>query len=553
MVSTYVTLKRSGSNLSGLCPFHNEKTPSFTLFADDHFYCFGCGAGGDVITFVMRAENLEYGEAIEYLAKRAGLDLPKNEYQHERGVRRERLADMNRDAARFFHARLMSDNSALEYLTNRGLEPAIIRHFGLGYSPNEFGALLGYMRGLGYTIEELTAGFLCGISRKNGKPYDYFRGRIMFPIIDTQGTVIAFGGRVIDGSMPKYLNSSDTPIFKKSRNLFALNFAKQSCAERLILCEGYMDVIALHAAGFTNAVATLGTAITSEHARIMARCTKSVIISYDSDEAGQRAADKAFRLLGEVGLEARVLRMNGAKDPDEYIKKYGSDKFRELLDGSVSRFEFRYAAVTRELDFDSYEDKIRAAKELCDFVASVPSAIEREVYIRQISERLSLPLEGLKKEADAIYRKSRRNAQSEEKRRIQLSAAGYGDRVNPDYAKNVAGAGAEEAILGMLMLSPELAESDAELCADDFATEFNRRVFEHLTTPDSDINEQFAPEEIGRITRMKVRREMLTDNGEDVFRDCVERLRASKVVSGDDAASIEDIIRSKQSARDSKA
>ena len=303
LIGSYVTLKRAGSNMSGLCPFHSEKTPSFTVFtASNSFYCFGCGAGGDAITFVRRMENLEYSDAVEVLAKRAGIRIPTTRETYE-GKRfdRNRLYEMNRAAAKFFHSCLRADNpdarAALDYLTKkRGLSPATVTHFGLGYAPNSYDLFVKHMRESGYTEDELVTGVLCARSQKTGNLYSLFRNRVMFPIIDLTGNIIAFGGRVMDDSKPKYYNSSDSPVFKKSKNLFALNFARTACAEQLILCEGYMDVIALHAAGFTNAVATLGTALTEEQARMMTRYTKKVIISYDMDEAGRRAAERAVRM-----------------------------------------------------------------------------------------------------------------------------------------------------------------------------------------------------------------------------------------------------------------
>lgn len=263
----------------------------------------------------------------------------------------------------------------------------MLRHFGIGYAPDDFGALTHHLLSMGYSAEEMTLACLCGMGKKNRKPYDYFRNRIIFPIIDTAGNVIAFGGRVIDGSMPKYLNSSDTPVFKKSRNLYALNFAKQSCAQRLILCEGYMDVIAMHAAGFENAVATLGTAMTPEHARIMSRYTKQVIIAYDSDAAGQTAAAKAIHLLETVGTDVRILRMNGAKDPDEYIKKFGADKFRLLLEESVGQFDFRFENIVSKYDLRETGGKLKAAEEVTDLLAGIASEVERDVYLGPCSRK----------------------------------------------------------------------------------------------------------------------------------------------------------------------
>ena len=309
VIAGHVTLKRAGSNLVGCCPFHSEKTPSFTVFAQTKsYYCFGCGAGGDVITFVMRTENLDYVEALRYLATRAGIEIPEEGRDEPNAVRRERILEMNREAARFFHECLKKSPEAQAYLSRRGLSTALIKHFGVGYAPNDFEALAKHLRGKGYSQEEMRVGFLCSVSKKNGKSYDIFRNRIMFPVIDVKGDILAFGGRTIgdDPNESKYINSSDTPVFNKRRNLFALNFARNHSAEQMILCEGYMDVIALHGAGFANAVASCGTALTSDQARLMKRYTQSVIISYDADEAGQRAADKAFGLLGEAGLEARL-------------------------------------------------------------------------------------------------------------------------------------------------------------------------------------------------------------------------------------------------------
>ena len=305
VISQYVSLKRAGNNLLGLCPFHSEKTPSFTVFTGTKsFYCFGCGAGGDVISFVMRTENLTYVDALRALAKRSGIEIPEDDKAAQTGVRRERIIEMNKDAARFFHECLKKSKEAQEYVAKRKLSTALIKHFGVGYAPNDFEALAKHLRSKGYTQEEMKEGFLCSISKKNGKSYDIFRNRIMFPIIDVKGDIIAFGGRTLsnDKSEAKYINTNDTPVFNKRRNLFALNYAKNSCSDQMILCEGYMDVISLHGAGFTNAVASCGTAFTPDQARLMKKYTKSAIICFDADEAGQRNADKVFKLLGITGL-----------------------------------------------------------------------------------------------------------------------------------------------------------------------------------------------------------------------------------------------------------
>ena len=559
VISSYVTLKRAGSNMNGLCPFHSEKTPSFTVFtSSQNFYCFGCGAGGDVITFIMRAENLEYPDAVEFLAKRVGIEIPRDNEPSSRGPSRSRIIDMNRDAARFFHTQLYSEagRAGLDYLKNsRQLSDSVIKRFGLGFAPDSFGALTDHLRSKGYTEEEMLSGFMCGKSKKNGKLYDYFRGRVMFPIIDVAGNVIAFGGRVMNDSVPKYLNSSDTPAFKKSRNLFALNYAKNNAEEHIILCEGYMDVIALHAAGFSSAVATLGTAITSEQARIISKYTKKVIISYDSDAAGQRAADKAIKLLSEAGCEVKVLKMNGAKDPDEYIKKFGAEKFKDLLSGSRGRFDFKVDSVLAVHDITLPDEKIKASDELCKIAAEAYSEAEREVYIGRIAEVLSLPRDSIRADVRRQVSRRTRERKKNETRNAYLSGTGYGDRVNPDFVKNVHAARAEETVLGLLLSFEEhrkfFADGGFELSEDDLATELGKRIFTVLkegtdATGAFDLSifgDRFSVEEMGRITKMRVSREQLTVNDRSVLLDAVRVLKSeSAAKSGSDDVSYDDLL-----------
>ena len=566
VINTYVPLKRAGSNYSGHCPFHSERTPSFTVFpATRSFYCFGCGAGGDVVTFIMKRENLDYVSALELLAARAGIEIPKDD-RRERdsgAVKRERILSMNRDAARFFHACLYDPGigaAALGYLTSRGLSGTTIKHFGLGYAPDGFGALTSHLTKLGYTAEEMSLGFLCGISKKTGKPYDYFRNRVIFPIIDVTGNVVAFGGRVMDDSLPKYLNTSDTPAFKKSRNLFALNYAKNKCSDRLILCEGYMDVIALHANGFENAVATLGTAITPEQARIMAKYTKQVIISYDADEAGQRAANKAIKLLSEVGIEVRVLKVTGAKDPDEFLKKNGSaarGKFKHLLDNSSAPFEYKLNAVLAKHDISLTDERIKAAAELCGIISEVYSEAEREVYIGIVSQKLSISSDSLRNDVKRASKAKERGMKQEEFKNVANKAAGYGDRVNPDFVKNTGAVNAEENILGILLLYPEnlasVINGKIDIKSEDFFSEFNRKIFETAIRTYSDggsfdfsaLNEQFEPDEMGRITSMVVRRQQLSENGPALLSDMIQKLREEKKrgnTAGDTVDTISDIL-----------
>ncbi len=541
VIGTYVTLKRAGSNVKGLCPFHNEKTPSFTVYPDSQsFYCFGCGAGGDVITFTMKYNNLEYEDAIEYLASRAGVNIPRDGVKERGGVSRKRVLEMNLCAARYFREQLFSPDGAeaYRYLTeNRRLSGATIKHFGLGFAPNHPFAMLQYMREQGFTNEELTAGYIQAISQKSGKPYSIFRNRIIFPIIDTSGNVIAFGGRVMDDSKPKYLNTNDTPAYKKGRNLFALNYAKDSTDERLILCEGYMDVIALHAAGFTNAVAGLGTALTSDQARLISKYTKKVILTYDSDEAGQRATERALSLLTEVGVDAKVLVVKGAKDPDEFIKKFGPVSFSKLLDESRTKFSYRAAGVIAKHNLDNSDEKIAAADEICRIIAMSASSVERDICLNEASELLSIPKDILEQDVNRIRKRYVREKHGKETRDAYSSAKGIGDRINPDIMKNVAAARAEEAILGLMLGFPEhrdaVASGKVQLTSEDFFTSLGKRCFEAVMRLHEEpggfdmslLGETFAPDEMGRIQRMLRARLDLTENGKAVLEASVKTLK----------------------------
>ena len=545
VISPYVRLKRAGSNLNGLCPFHSEKTPSFTVFpATQSFYCFGCGAGGDAITFIMRTENVDYISAVKILAARSGIVLPEDDFTGASGgVSRQRVLEMNKEAARFFHSALLDEKlgaAGRHYLLEeRKLSMAVINHFGLGFAPNSYGALHDHLKKSGFTDEEMLVGFLCGKS-KSGAVYDYFKNRVIFPIIDVAGNVVAFGGRVMDNSLPKYLNTSDTPAFKKSKNLFALNFAKGNCEKMLILCEGYMDVIALHAAGFEFAVATLGTAITQEQARIFSRYTKKVVISYDSDDAGQRAADKAFRYLQEVGLDVKILKMNGAKDPDEYIKKFGAEKFRTILEDSKSRFEFETDKIISKYDIAATDGKIKASSEICAVIATFYSEVERDVYAQRAAEMLGVPKQSILRDTERIIRKKSADNKKAERTEIFRVSSGFADRVNPDGASNMKTCKIEEAILGLMQMKPELLKRGAStLTPDDFVTAFNRKVFQKMSESARDygkfdisyFGDSFGIDEISRITKMLVLRQRLEDNSEKVFDELTEQLKNEKAAS----------------------
>ncbi len=561
VISSYVQLKRAGSNYQGLCPFHSEKSPSFTVFpGTSSFYCFGCGAGGDVIHFVRRAENMDYPSAVEFLAKRYGIPITLDKKEQAENARRERVLAMNKEAARFFHQKLFEPEGAegLRYLTEvRRLPLPLIRHFGLGFAPSGFGALTDHLRKKGYTDSEMASAFLCGISQKTGKPYDYFRNRVIFPIIDVRGDVVAFGGRVMDDSKPKYLNSSDTPAFKKSRNLFALNFARKSESDTMILCEGYMDVIALHGAGFSGAVATLGTAITPEQARIFARYVKKVVICYDADEAGQRAASKAFALLGEVGVECRILKVENAKDPDEYIRKFGAGAFKNLMERSRSEFDFKLEKILATHPVEDPDHKIKALEESVQLIASFPSSSVREIYLHRIAGLLGVSAESIRRDVEKTISGRTRKERREETRQFIRKSEGYGDRINPDYVKNPGAASAEEAILGILLLHPELyaqlQRGDKPLQPDDFFTAFGKKVFAALAEQIDDpsfesgmLGEVLSVEEMDRVAALMQSRSRL-QNTLIVLKDGVARLREASARS---EQSLEDILSKKRRKKD---
>lgn len=514
VMSSYAVLKRQGRNSVCLCPFHSEKSPSCVVYGDSNsFYCFGCGAGGDVITFVMKIENLDYVEALKFLADRAGMAMPEDG-QNSEGMRlKARILEMNRLAARFFYdtlTRSPKGEKGRRYFAERQLSPTTITKYGLGYAPNEWQELESYMRSKGFGEDELVLANLCDRG-KNGRLYDRFRDRVMFPIIDLRGSVIAFGGRVIDGNGPKYLNSSDTPVFKKSRNLFSMNFAKKSGEERLILAEGYMDVIAVNQAGFENVVATLGTALTQEQAQLMARYAKEVIIAYDSDGPGQNATHKAINLLSEVGLRTKIIHMKGAKDPDEYIKEFGALRFKQLLDNSGGAVEFELEKCREGLDTNTDEGKIEYLKRCVNILADIDSPIGREVYIGKLAEDTRIQKEILIGQVeDTIKRRKNQKASREwtEIRTFQNKL-----RKNPDSYRHPKEYKAETGIIAYIAENPEDAEEiGRRLPSERFVTEFNKKVYEKMldkikNASFSDIlslQSEFTADEMGKITEIEV-------------------------------------------------
>ncbi len=536
VVSSYVNLKRNGRVLKGLCPFHNEKTPSFTVYPDTQsFFCFGCGAGGEVITFVRRIENLDYLESVKFLADRAGMQLPDDGYDDSMAKHRQRLLAANREAARFYHSYMMSPEgrTGLDYFLNRGLTLSTINHFGLGFAPPGGFALIDYMKSKGFTVNELYDADLAKRSEKNNKVsyYDNFRNRAMTPIIDVRGNVIGFGGRVLDDSVPKYVNTADTLIYKKSLNVFALNFAKKGNPESMIVCEGYMDVIALHQAGFTNAVASLGTALTKEQAGLISRFTDEVILSYDSDEAGQKATRKAISIFEKTGVKLRVLKLEGGKDPDEIIKTYGKERFRALIDGASNDIEYRLLKIRDKYDLSIPDGRVKFLQEAVEILASC-NTIEQDIYSSRLSDELGVNKESLMIEIKNQKKKQSRISAKKEFENISRQAVTPDDTVNPQRKYNVRAARAEDILLSSLMNNPEFYSKISEkLNRDIFVTDFNRRVFdciskriEENTSIDlSVISADFSPDEISRLVKFLAMKKEIS-NTVDECRDCIDVL-----------------------------
>lgn len=527
VISTYVPIKREGKNKKGLCPFHSEKTPSMVIYPDTQsFYCFGCGAGGDVISFIMRIENLSYVEAVKLLAQRAGMEVPEDELDDRMGRLKARVLEINRAAARFYHGCLKQPVGVvgLQYLRGtRQLSERTITQYGLGFAPNSWDALLKHLRGKGYTLEELDAAKVI-TKGKSGKYFDFFRNRVIFPVIDLRGNVIAFGGRVMDDSKPKYLNTSDTPVFKKSRNLFSLNFAKNAGTGRLILAEGYMDVIAIHAAGFQDVVATLGTALTAEQARLISTYAKEVLIAYDSDGAGQTAIHRAINLLSEVSVTTKTIKMEGAKDPDEYIKKFGAKRFELLLNNAGNVVEFELNKAKAELDLKNPGDRVEYLKRAVAVLANIQNRMEREVYAGNVAMETNVTVQTVCAQVDALVKKRRRNEEKREWQEIRQNPEVAKDRINPDRAKFYLEAQAEEGIIAGVFKNPDYLKMIlSKITAEDFVTEFNRRVFESLVQLLESTAEQphislllqnFSQEEQSRITQILARNQGITVTGQ---------------------------------------
>lgn len=547
VISTYVTLKRRGATLVGLCPFHNEKTPSFTVYlATQSFYCFGCGAGGDAITFVKKIENLDYLDAVKTLAQRAGLQMPQEGFDDSLSKRRRRILEMNREAARFYHSVLLSPEGKVgyDYYIGRALSAATINHFGLGFAPNQWDALLKHMRAKGYQPAELVD---AGLARKGQKGYyDNFRNRVMTPIIDVRGNVIAFGGRVLDDSKPKYINTGDTLVYKKTNELFALNFAKDSKEDALILCEGYMDVIAMHQAGFTNAVAGCGTALTTEQVRLISRYAKEVILTYDADEAGQKALQKAMTLFDQTDVKVRIPALVGGKDPDEIIRTYGRDKFKGMLEGASNETEFRLLALRRQYNLATTQGKIDFIGGALQILATLPP-VEQDLYVSRLSEELGVERQNMKVQLqDLVARQGNRREKREFNRIVQENMRKTARETMATDA-SLRKLRAEDRLISLLLRYPDCSrlckDFDPQWLTPGFAQRVFTLILQRLENGDGtelmDLRDRLTDDEMGRLSGIIARGGESADAKQE-FSDCLQTIRAEQQKKQESAAELDD-------------
>ncbi len=566
VVSSYVPLKKTGSDYVCCCPFHSEKTPSCHIYmATQSFYCFGCGAAGDVINFVRLYENLDYMESVRFLAQRAGIPMPED--GGDEGARlRTRMLEMNREAGKFFHRTLFlpEGKPGLDYLLGRGLTQRTIKIYGLGYAPDDWGRLKRHMNSLGYSDAELEAASLLSKSQRSNGYYDFFRYRVMFPFIDVRGNIVGFSGRVIGGDDPrKYLNTKATPVYNKSSFLYSLNHAKNAKQSSLILCEGNLDVIALYQAGFKNAVATCGTAITDSHARNIANMGfKEVVISLDSDEAGQKATARAMGILSNVGVRTKVLKMRGAKDPDEYINKFGKEAYALLIEKAESGMDFELERLKAGLDLATVQGKSEFLGRAVSFISSVPSRIDQAVYIAAVAQEADIARQNVEL---AVERESKRRRRSDalKERSSIISGTAQRDRINPEASKYPVQVAAERGIIAFLLRSPDyLGRICEKLSPEDFPTEFNRRLYLEIVTAIgsgrdvsiSALGEEHTPAEISSIAGMVRENNELpysTDRLNDYIKTLTEyrekkNRKSAGEMTADELLELADKIRSKK-------
>lgn len=570
VMSGYVTLKRSGRTYKCLCPFHSEKTPSCVVYPDtDSFHCFGCGTGGDVITFIMKIENLSFIEAVKLLAQKSGITMPEDAgFDDSISVKKQRLYKMNKAAAKYFYSNLRTEKGrkGLEYLLGRGLKPETIKKFGLGVAIDSWNGLKYHMLGEGFSEQELIDASLITVSGKGKGTFDFFMNRAMFPFFDLQGNIIAFGGRTLsDSDNRKYLNSKETPVFKKNRTLFCLNYAKAEASKKkqILLCEGNMDVISLHQAGFENAVATCGTAITPEHARLMSQYCSEVIICYDSDAAGQKATQKALNILSDAGISAKVIKMQGAKDPDEFIGKFGPAAFQNLIDRSDGAINFELTKCSAGLDMNKDTDRIEYLKRCFNVLSEISSPIEREVYISKVASENNIAKSVVEQEVSTIIRKRTGAYKKREWNRTVNFTDRKTDKLNPNENTLPREVKAEKGILSFIFMNPDQADWVSErLPAEKFVSDINRRIYIFLlnkikSSEDysiSSFHDEFSSDEMGKISEIIAISKEHSESRESVS-DYIDVLNSHNITNGssangeltdDDLISLQKMLREKK-------
>ena len=556
VVGQYVSLKRSGANMFGLCPFHGEKTASFSVAPDKGiYYCFGCHKGGGAINFMMEVENLTYADAVRALAKRAGLEVPEDEQYQSRYRQQERLWALMKEAGRFYHSQLYAPagKECLEYVQKRGLSKAIVTRFGIGFAPNSWNALVEAMRQKGYTDQELKDADLVG--EKNGRIYDRFRNRLMFPIFDVRGNVIGFGGRVLDDSKPKYLNSNETLIFNKRKNLFGLNFAKMTKQPFIILVEGNVDVVALHQFGFDNAVASLGTSLTDEQVNLLSRYTQQVVLTYDTDEAGQRAAQRAIPMLEKAGIQVKVLQMKDAKDPDEFLHKFGADRFKLLLEDCSNRVEYQLTGIAGKYNLTIDEERVKFIQEAAELICSLPSAVQQEIYGHRVAEAGKISYEAMKIEVNKAYHRRKTRAQKQQEKQDLQPVRNLQPKSRSFYYKNMKSAMAEEAVLAMVLTESALLAQTTTLTEEMFSSHLLGRAFAQLRNRYAQglevtlgVLENFSAEEMSHLVSIVQR--LQGPVNEAALEDCVRIIRseyqAGNVSSNDDLLALQSKLKEKK-------
>lgn len=528
VVSSYVSLKKRGNTYVGLCPFHNEKTPSFTVYENTQsFYCFGCGAGGDSVSFMRKIENLDYIDAVKLLAQRAGMQMPDDGYDDSISKKRRTILQINRETAKFYHAYMMSEQGkiGLQYYLDRGLSIKTIRHFGLGYAPNQWDALLKHLKSKGFNVTDMAS---AGVVRKGEKGYyDYFRNRVMTPIIDVRGNFIAFGGRVLDDSKPKYINTSDTLVYKKTNEVFGLNFAKDSGKDSLILCEGYMDVISMHQAGFTNAVAGCGTALTNEQVRLLSRYAKEIILVYDNDEAGQKALNKAISLFDQIDIGISIPTLSGGKDPDEIIKNLGRARFEDMLDGASNEIEFAIMKLRKNFNLQTTQGKSQFASEVVKVLANA-TPIEQDLYLSRIADELGIEKRAIQAQLSEYVRRRSNGRKKREFSKIIDDDLRKIRKESFDADTSTVSLKAQERVIGLLMTYPDCYLLCNDFNVDEFTPGFYKKAFQTVKERIEDnlsldlimFNEVFTDEEMGKFTRI-VSSSQNSSNPKKEFSDCL--------------------------------